>query len=179
MSTGRPVIHGRRSKFLPKRLAERVEEGLVDPNLISVLEDVALFDAMISEEAENLGEDKPAELWLRALRLFREYDDYKSSADPVARALAASTYSQLKEILERGNGVYERIARIVILTEQKRKLSETEMKRLVHLKQFVTATELAVFGARLQSLILEKVKDPHVRNELSRGIMELFRPDPS
>lgn len=177
MSTGRPLIHGRRSKFLPRRLAERVEEGLSDSNLISVIEDVALMDALISEEAENLGEDKPAELWRLAAKLIVAYDAGRNSTDPIEKALAMSAYIELKDILIRGNGLYERIGRIMTMTEQKRKLSETEMKRLVHLKQFVSVTELAVFAARLQALITDTVKDKKERDALALGIIELFRPE--
>ena len=178
MSTGRPLIHGRRSKFLPRRLAERVEEGISDPNLISVLEDVALIDALISEECENLGEDKPAELWTEATELFQTYDRLRAGSVE-ERAKAAGAYIGLKAILEKGEGLYRRIGRIMTMTEQKRKLSETEMKRLVHLKQFVSVVELAVFAAKLQALISETVKDKKERDALALGIIELFRPNPS
>ena len=178
MSTGRPLIHGRRSKFLPRRLAERVEEGISDPNLISVLEDVALIDALISEECENLGEDKPAELWTEATELFQTYDRLRAGSVE-ERAKAAGAYIGLKAILEKGEGLYRRIGRIMTMAEQKRKLSETEMKRLVHLKQFVSVVELAVFAAKLQALISETVKDKKERDALALGIIELFRPNPS
>ena len=178
MSTGRPLIHGRRSKFLPRRLAERVEEGISDPNLISVLEDVALIDALISEECENLGEDKPAELWTEATELFQTYDRLRAGSVE-ERAKAAGAYIGLKAILEKGEGLYRRIGRIMTMAEQKRKLSETEMKRLVHLKQFVSVVELAVFAAKLQALISETVKDKKDRDALALGIIELFRPNPS
>ena len=178
MSTGRPLIHGRRSKFLPRRLAERVEEGISDPNLISVLEDVALIDALISEECENLGEDKPAELWTEATELFQTYDRLRAGSVE-ERAKAAGAYIGLKAILEKGEGLYRRIGRIMTMAEKKRKLSETEMKRLVHLKQFVSVVELAVFAAKLQALISETVKDKKERDALALGIIELFRPNPS
>lgn len=174
-SPGRPIIHGRRSKYLPARLLERVEDGLTDTNLISLTEDVALMDALICEECENLGEDKPAELWKQAARQFSDYQNKKDADDPKERAAGMAAYWALKETLENGNGVYERIGRIVNLTEQKRKLSESELKRLVAAKQFVTVQELTIFVARLQNLIIESVKDPSERAKLASGIIGMFR----
>jgi len=78
-----------------------------------------------------------------------------------------------------GEGIYQRINRILLMTEQKRKLSETEMKRLVHLKQFITATELAVIGAQLLTLINENVKDSNERARIAAGLINLFRPSVS
>jgi hypothetical protein len=153
---------------------ERVEDGLNDTNLISLGEDVALMDALISEECENLGEDKPAELWKKARTLFAIYDGGKDSeAEGLRDALTA--YYALKETLESGNGVYERIGRIMAYTEQKRKLSESELKRLVAAKQFVTVQELTIFVARLQTLISETVKEPSERAKLATGIIGMFR----
>jgi hypothetical protein len=174
-SPGRPIIHGRRSKYLPARLLERVEDGLNDTNLISLGEDVALMDALISEECENLGEDKPAELWKKARTLFAVYSGKKDDDDPKERAAGTAAYWELKETLENGNGIYERIARIVTLTEQKRKLSESELKRLVAAKQFVSVQELTIFVARLQALISETVKEPSERAKLAAGIIGMFR----
>lgn len=153
---------------------ERVEDGLNDTNLISLGEDVALMDALISEECENLGEDKPAELWKKARTLFAVYDGGKESEGEGLRD-AMTAYYALKETLESGNGVYERIGRIMAYTEQKRKLSESELKRLVAAKQFVSVQELTIFVARLQALISETVKEPSERAKLAAGIIGMFR----
>ena len=175
-ATGRPIIHGRRSKFLPVRLAERVADGMSDPNLISVLEDVALIDALIADECQGLGEDTPAQLWAKAsevaysMKLNLVTEDFNQLAKQV---------EILIQIMNNGEGIYQRISRILNMTEQKRKLSETEMKRLVHLKQFITATELAVIGAQLLTLINENVKDSKERDRIAAGLVSLFRPSVS
>lgn len=175
-STGRPLIHGRRSKFMPVRLSERVEEGMSDPNLISVIEDIALVDALIADECQGLGEDTPAQLWAKAsgvayaMKLSLVTEDFGKLTGQV---------DALIQVMTNGEGIYQRINRILLMTEQKRKLSETEMKRLVHLKQFITATELAVIGAQLLTLINENVKDSNERARIAAGLINLFRPSVS
>lgn len=47
MGSGRPLVHGRRSKFLPKRLTDLYREALEDPNLVALEQDIALLDTLI------------------------------------------------------------------------------------------------------------------------------------
>ena len=70
---GRPVIHGRYSKLLPARLAERYHESLADPEYLALRDEIALLDARIGELlAELAAQAREAEGGARMQAPWRE-----------------------------------------------------------------------------------------------------------
>ena len=175
-STGRPLIHGRRSKFLPVRLGERAEEALADRDLISMAEDIALTDAMITEEYECLGEESHAHLWSLAVETFDALDACTAEGDLSMEPKAGVIFERLRDILTNGMGRYQAEAKIMLLQEHKRKLSDTEIKRQTALNQYVSAKELNALMALILTIIRETVKDPGERALVGSKLIGVVRP---
>src|SRR5262249_11451887 len=136
-----PVKHGRFSKFLPVRLADRAAELLRDPDYLELKNDIALLDTRISELLERL--DEPA----------------NGAASTKARALnekakrggteGAAARRELDELLEHGAADTDHWQEISQLLEQRRKLAEAETKHLALRQQFITAKEANLLVAAL------------------------------
>lgn len=170
-SVGAPLTaQGRRSKYLPVRLLERVTEALDDPDLVALTADIALMDALITERTSELGENTRAELWGRAGVVIDSItEDCIYDPDSMMHKMA-----ELAEIVENGKGIESRIREIINLTEQKRKLADTEVKRMGVLNQFVSARELAAFTGRILEAIETTVKDRSERQRLGVKIASLL-----
>jgi hypothetical protein len=61
---------GRYSKYMPKRLLERYEEAMGDPNLLALADEIALVDARAQELVEQLDASAGPERWSDLLALF-------------------------------------------------------------------------------------------------------------
>lgn len=169
---GHPIVHGRRSKFLPRRLMELTEQALVDPELVSTREDIALFDALIVDRAKDLDELSQAELWREASKLYR----IAAAGEPTFEdAKTGEAFARMAEVLENGMGQAQRINDILVFTEQKRKLAETEMKRLSALGQFLTAHQANLLVAGLLNIIREVVHDTDQQRELGARLAGILR----
>jgi hypothetical protein len=63
---------GRYSKYMPKRLLERYEEAMGDPNLLALTDEIALVDARAQELLEQLNVGATPERWGDLLALFEQ-----------------------------------------------------------------------------------------------------------
>ncbi len=180
-STGAPPTNGRRSKYFPVRLMDRVEEALADGDLIALREDIALMDALIVERASDLGEVTQAELWKSAMQVNAEINRMQrdklvsigGESDEIVEYMTLQ--AGLDNILNNGFGESQRIADILTFVEQKRKLSDTELKRLTALSQFMTAQQANLMIAAILNAVKEEVDDGGVRARLGNRLLELLR----
>lgn len=168
-STGPPIKHGRRSKYLPLNLQELVEEALADPDLTSVREDIALVDAMLSDHTQQLEDVTGAAFWRRAQQATARYHD--AAADPDGDPEGA--LGALFGVIDEGAKEAEKVGLVLRLVEQRRKLSETEAKRLGILNQYITAREANVLVAALIAAVNRHVADPSVKGRISAELTGL------
>ncbi|MCW5936743.1 MAG: hypothetical protein KIT11_05495 [Fimbriimonadaceae bacterium] len=160
--------HGRRSKFMPAPLAEIVEEALADDTLLGLEEDVALIDGLISQELQALAAETPAEMWAKAILVFRALAPDSETKETVK--VDKGRLTALGEMLSNGFGERSRRAELVALAESRAKIAAAEHRRRQFLAAHVDAATLRVFLAQLQADIMEVVRDPEQRREIGRRI---------
>ena len=119
--------HGRYSKNLPDKLAQKYLEAQADPALLDMRSDIALVDTRLAEMTGTITEDNAADHW--------------------------------KEILT--------------LLEQRRKLVESERKRLVEMHQVITAERAMVLMSAILGIIRENVNDRETLTRISEGIRRI------
>lgn len=120
------TTHGRYSKNLPTRLAERYEAALKDPDLLALRDEIALTDADIARLLAQVEEDEP---------------EHKTKT--------AREDWQLNQRRIRTN-IHE-------LIENRRRLVETERKRLVDLQQMMTAEQAMTLLAAVEAIVRKHV----------------------
>lgn len=168
-STGRPVTTGRRSKYMPTHLAELSEEAHQDPELISSRENIANLEALINskwKELQTLGID-PTEEWCKVRSAAAEAKAALKKGD--TKRLASAVDAMMTSV-DRGSQYDSHVETILDLMERFRRHSETEVRRLAALNQYVEARRLVVFFARLRQDILECVTNRAERAELARRL---------
>jgi hypothetical protein len=163
--------HGRFSKVLPKNFAERYRKGWQDPALHSLQSELIALDSFIFGEMQAL-KDMPVgwrnQTRSEAARLLRERDWLSQALDRESTAfkqrLADFNFDTQKLVEKLGKDDDEGLEiaardRIVELFDQRRKLVESERKRLTELEQKVTVEEMMVVANALLQAVKNNVPD--------------------
>lgn len=162
---------GRYSKFLPLRLAARYEEARRDPQLLSLADDLAVLESRLCELLHALDAEEVAAQWGKALVAWQ---GVKSAAAVKDERKRLEHYRELDGLLTLGSGQAEQWAEIAEVMEQRRRLAETETRRLAHLQQFVTAQEINLLIAATIRTVQEHVADPGARARIAVELARLL-----
>jgi hypothetical protein len=167
---------GRYSKYLPERLAERYQEAASDPELLSLREDVALLDARLSQLLARAGTGESAEAWARVQKALKNLRKAEAGGKPERKREARF---ELEDAIEAGGKDIEVWAEIGDHLERRRKLTESERKRLVDMEQMVRADQAMAFVAAVVSSVRAHVEDPKTLAAISRDIAAIVHQDVS
>jgi len=155
----------RHSKYLPTGLLEKYEDYLLDPDTLNMSQEMALLDTRIAELLDMLGKMDVKQSWVwvgRAYSIFNRQsvseDDWERGLELLNNAISShegdvNTWDEIKDIIER-----------------RRKLAETERRRIVKAQQMMTYQEANQFIAFLMSSIMEHVKDPVAKRAITEDL---------
>jgi hypothetical protein len=147
--------HGRYSKALPTRLAARYQQAREDPDLLAMRDEVALFDARLAELLGRLDTGESATRWLQVQAFVDELaSEPGEDVDELVSRLA-----KLQQLVRAGSTEADLWSEIGSLVEQRRKLVESERKRLVDLQQVITAERAMTLIALITDSVRRHVRD--------------------
>lgn len=162
---------GRYSKYLPARLAERYQAAQTDTDLLALREEVGLTDARLADVLTRVDMGESGALWKTASQTFNELLTAQAMGDQVRERFAKSS---LKKLFEQGLQDWVAWEEIAKLVEQRRKLVESEGKRLVAMQQNITAERAMAMIGRLAGIIQRHVTDPTIISAISADIGALL-----
>lgn len=161
---GRPPTHGRYSKFLPSDLLDRYQEARNDPELLELRDELALLDVRAQELAGRLtegGEGARIEAALEALvraRVARRRVQAGEDADQ-ARVDLDQALEAIEANLTAANVEARIWEELAVVWEQRRRLVDTERRRLVDLQQYVTAQQALALVRVVVDIVRRHVTD--------------------
>lgn len=150
--------HGRYSKYMPVGLAEAYRRAIHDPDLLILSSEIALLDARTLEILQRIrtGEGRRAWEELKAVaasaRAARERGD-----NPELIRLLLQILDKVEDYTDSESDLWEEVYQLV---EQRRRLVESERKRMVELKQFLTLDQAANLMNALAMVVKQNVSDP-------------------
>lgn len=166
---------GRYSKYLPQRLVERYETATQDTELLAMKEDIALLDARLSDLLRRVDTGEAGTAWREARTAYRKVVNAIRAED--GQAIMAGM-DELDNVLGRGASDYAAWNEIQSILEQRRRLVESEQKRLVMGQQMVTTEEATILIAALLDAIHRSVNDPGTLSTIQTEFNRLLgRPD--
>ena len=172
---------GKYSKYMPPEFARRVWKLSQDPDIIVLREDIALLEARLSQLLERIEGTNLKQAWEEAGQHYQNFSTATWRLSALREAGAskalmdqwevrrAESYRLLGEVLEKGVGDAKLWKQISNLLERKRRLVESERRRLVDLKQMMTAEQILTMFASLAQAVKK-----HVRES---GTLEAIRDD--
>jgi len=161
---------GRYSKVLPTALATRYEQSLEDNELLALRDEVALLDTRLGDLLSALGVGAARKLWED---LKKNYDNLSIAMEQRDTPAAIIALHQLGEAIKTGVDENQTWVEIYTLLEQRRRLVESENKRLVQMQQVITTEQAMVLLARIQQAILQHVSDKQTLSALASEFREI------
>lgn len=165
---------GRYSKVLPARLAGRYEEARQDAALLELRDEIGLVDSRLSDLLGRVDTGESGAIW-RALKA-AHLDLLKARNDPIKAAIALNA---MGELITRGHADYAAWNEIAAVLEQRRRLVESERKRLIELQQTITTNQAMVLVTALLSSIKEHVTDRQALAKIQNDFIRLTTQEPS
>jgi hypothetical protein len=162
--------HGRHSKFLPKGLRKRYEEGAADPELVSVRAELSLLDLRVSELLVSIGKTGNKAVLLAIRGKLREFKNAGTKGEKAAVGIARLALQQLEDLIEGGLTAAATWDELRDTIDLRRKLAEAESRREKDMLQNISVQQAVVMMALLVKAVGEHVTD---RNALN-AIVSLF-----
>lgn len=162
--------HGRYSKYLPSRLSGQYESAKSDPALLELREDIALIDSRLSDLLQRVDTGESGEVW-KELR--EAYDDLQIAMHAKKPLDIQDALQQINSLIVRGNSDYRAWSEIHEVIEQRRRLVESERKRLIETKQTLTVEQAMLMISALTNIIRTHVTDRQILSAISGDINKL------
>lgn len=162
---------GRHSKYLPARLQERYEQAIADSALLELRDEIGLVDSRLSDLITRVESGESGEVWRLLRSTFDEFGKARSSGKvpEMTQHLAA-----IEHLIIRGLADYAAWSDIHSTLEQRRKLVESERKRLVEMQQMITAEQAMVMLAAITDTVRRHVTDRDALAAISADITRLI-----
>jgi hypothetical protein len=162
---------GRWSKDLPTRLAAHYDASLTDEELLCLRDDISLLDARMHDILTSLGDGDTRKLWED---LHQAWDAYEYAAFEKDTDKAKKALTDIGRIIKRGHAIYASWSEVYGVTDQRRKLVESERKRLVELQAVITVERLMLLITAIAGVVREHVDDRDKLNAIQYGIQRLI-----
>lgn len=174
---------GRHSAALPSRLLERYTESLADPELLGIREEISLTDSRIADLLLRVDTGEAGETW-RSLK--ETYYVAKRAAEVINTVGRASVAGQKAEdeffkafeaigiLIAEGAQDYQAWDEVNNMVEQRRRLTETETKRLKEAQRMVTSEQATALVAALVASVKRHVTDRTALAAISSDITGLL-----
>lgn len=159
--------HGRYSKHLPTRIQANYEEAKRDTELLSLRNEAALMDARIADLLKRVDSGESGALWRSVKSAFDDLVVANRKSDTVAATIALK---ELNECINRGIEDYSAWSEVSKAVENKRRLSESENKRLVQAQQTITIERMMLLITAIASSVNKHVADEAARLAIGRDI---------
>jgi hypothetical protein len=150
-------ITGRFSKFLPARMAADFDAAMSDPELISLRKEVATVDARIIDVLKRVDTGEAGVIWQAAQAAMARFDQEWAQKDDAGIDAALA---EMRRLLSQGASDWA-TWRVVVgeLIESKRKLIDTEQRRMTLAHESLTSDRAMMMMARLIGIVQKHVTD--------------------
>ncbi len=158
---------GKYTRDLPSRLSERYMKAVNDEKLLELRDDIALIEARIGDLITRVDTGESGAIW-KAVK--KSYAALRLAAQTNNQAAFAENLSEMGKLINRGFDDYLAWDEIFRAVANRRKLVETERKRLTELKQMMTAEQAMTMLSFVVATIRKHVSDPKILSAISQEI---------
>jgi hypothetical protein len=162
---------GKYSKYLPARLAERYHEARSDPELLALRDEISLVDARLEDLIRRVDTGESGEAWGIAAGAFAALRKAITDQNTADMLLALDT---LGKVINRGMSDYAAWGEIGSQLEQRRRLVESERKRLVDMAQVITSERAMLLIGAITDVIRRNVHDRAELNAINQELSSLL-----
>lgn len=162
---------GRYSEHLPTRYLKSFDNAMKDPALTSVREELALCDARQAELLARLSTGESGHLWHLANRALGSLRSAIASGNADAQGAAINS---LISLVERGSRDEQQWAEVREVSELRRRLAETERRRIESIQAYMTMDEIGAAAAFLAGVLKRSITDESKLKSAAEDISRFF-----
>ena len=170
-------IHGRSARVyrgLPKRFHDAYMASIEDTDLLSLRVDLAMSDARVEELVARLDTGETGERWQRLRVVAQELRKELVKEEPDSEALL----DEIEELAQAAASEERSWRELREASQHRRKLVDTERRRLKDLHAYLTAEEALALVARLTDSIVRHVEDKAALTAILEEVQTLTGHDP-
>lgn len=148
---------GRHSRVLPKRLLDDYQASLSDPDRLVLNAEIAIIDARINDLLLIVDTGESGRIWSELQKQWQNYLAANAARDKTA---AETARFRVGTMITEGMAEWTAWTDLITLIDRRRKLVESERKRLVEAQKMIAVDQaLAMMG-----LLIEAVRK-HVHDD--------------
>jgi hypothetical protein len=174
---GSASIHfrtGRHSKFVPARLAAKYRDAAQDPELLSLRGELALLDARMAELLGRVDTGEGGAPWDTLQKEWATFRLHRSRGDVPKMH---TSMAKLDLLMDRKLTDSAAWAEISAAIEQRRKLVESEQKRMILLQQMLSQEEAMTLMGVLVDIVAKRVADQPTLAQIVADLQALLEAD--
>jgi len=161
---------GRHSKYMPSRLLDRYREAASDGELLELRSEIALLDTRLSDLLTRVDHGESGSTW----RKVRDaYNELRTGFITKDNDKVNDAFTSLDELIRRGVSDYAGWNEVQLIIEQRRKLVETERRRLVDMQQMISTEEAVNIYQALALAVKENVPDNRTLSRIQETFIRL------
>ena len=165
---------GRYSRYIPERLLERYEEALNDEEITRLDSEIALIDTKLQDLLNRLEVDgEGPHAWQEVTTAHQILRAALTQAEPDAVAIRSAVF-RMDRAIEHGGDEARAWSTIIVLIEQRRKLVDTERRRLADEDQAVSIDKLMLMMAAVVDIVRRHVASREARGAIAGEIRRLI-----
>lgn len=151
--------HGRYSKQLPTRLWDAYQEAITDEQLLALNEGIATLDARLVDLFSRADDSGGLQAWRQ---LKHQLNQLRTAllGQRVDLAAAMVAMNEMTDVVNAGIAEASLWQDVLFTIEQRRKMTETEMKRRKEMENLLTAEQAVVFVHAVVDSVRRRVDDP-------------------
>lgn len=169
---------GKYSKYFPEKLKDKYHEFLEDPDLTTNRQEIAALEVRLSQLIEQVEEDMSQRTWAMWTRLWNQFILAVRSGDGLKQAELVGVMDEFITNRSDQDRAWMDIER---MADTRRKLADSEHKRMVAMQQMLTVEQAMMLMGSLVSAIKDVVflyAEPtaaqHIIDGTSKAYVELI-----
>jgi len=173
--------HGKNSKhtrvvrgILSAKQREALFAARNDPDLLELLDDIALFKRRRDELLARLGSGENGATWHALAGAYRALR--RALAEVITSDKVIAALMDLDSAIRDGSSEYEHWTEIVTIVNHRARLVESERQRIVEQQQVLTAKQAETLMAMLEAAVRKHVSDPATLDAIGQELARTVGP---
>ena len=158
---------GRHSRFLPARMFAAYQAAGLDPELMSLRQDLALLEARLIDVLPRVDTGEAGVVWREAQAAMTTFHRAKArqDVDGMTRALA-----HVQRVITQGAADYAAWREVGKLIDQRRKLVEAEQRRLAQASEMISRDQAMALLGQVVEIMRRHIPDRDILSAIARDI---------
>jgi hypothetical protein len=163
--------HGRYSKYMPPAMASMIEDMAADPNRLDQTQQLGILDMLLVETLKDFNAGGGGRVWDELKKLKQDYDRAKARKDTDTMV---QVVNEVFAMIESSYGRYLASKESREIIADRRKLTESERKRMMEEKQMIPVDQVVIALSKIGDSIRIHVPDDRAKQYIFNDVLSII-----